>query len=761
MIVLSAVVVGGLVVVDAAGPVAPSAEAVPGADFKPGNIVSDAVFYDSSTMSASQIQAFLDSKVPVCRDGYTCLKDYTQAYPSQPARAEGCSAISGLERASAAWMIWVVSTACGINPQSLIVLLQKEQGLITDSWPTARQYRSATGYGCPDTADCDATYYGFFNQLYNAAWQFKKYQARPDGRAYQAGRFNTILWHPNSGCGSSQVYIENQATAGLYLYTPYRPNQAALDNMYGVGDSCSSYGNRNFFRDFADWFGDPTGGSHFARTSSDPTIYLLSGSVKYPVPSMEVYGALSALGTYRIVTQSYLDGYSTSSKWATEAVRDPATGAIYLAQGTGKHQFPSCELLTRYGFSCAAAIDLTASQLRRWSTGGPVTPFFVVPGSSLVYQLVAGGRYHVYEWSTVVELNGGTAPFVASMRPDVAAQYPVLKTILRPRSLAKSPSSDAVYFIDGFDTKIPITSFGIAGEYGARGYLTVPQSVLDGYTTASSYLSIVGVCSGTPVVASAGTLRSWPGADKAGLGAFPLSIDTCTRVPQGAPGGGELFIKTPADATVYHVKDGRRRAMTSWEELLRYSGGTSPSIAVVSAATVAAIPAAPLLEPTSVVRSPTDPMVYFIDGTAQKIPVASFVTVGELGRGTWSTVAASSLAAYPAANGYLTRVLSCAGQAYFAAGGTLHPLTSPTVTGITPTTVTADTCGRLKLSTAAALGTVFVKAPESATVYLVVDGTRRPVPSWTRLLELAGGTAPVILLSSTGGLADIPIGPTA
>jgi len=233
----------------------PAATAADGRDFNPGMIISDAVFYNSSTMSVAQIQSFLNARVPSCRAGYVCLKSFVQTTTSQPARSEGCAAYAGQANESAALIIYKVSRACGINPRSIIVLLEKEQGLVTDTWPTSRQYRSATGYGCPDTADCDINYYGFFNQVYNAAWQFKKYRARPTVRAYQAGRYNTIQWHPNSGCGTSQVYIQNQATAGLYLYTPYRPNAAALANLYGTGDGCSSYGNRNFWRMFTDWFG--------------------------------------------------------------------------------------------------------------------------------------------------------------------------------------------------------------------------------------------------------------------------------------------------------------------------------------------------------------------------------------------------------------------------------------------------------------------------------------------------------------------------
>ncbi|MGR2753284.1 FG-GAP repeat domain-containing protein [Agromyces arachidis] len=247
--------VAGVLTASVAGPVPRAAAAADPKDFNAGMIISDQVFYDSSTMTVAQIQSFLNARVPSCASGYVCLKDYSQATTSQPARSEGCAAYAGQSSESAALIIYKVARACGINPRSLIVLIEKEQGLITDATPSSRQYRSATGYGCPDTADCDTTYYGFFNQVYNAAWQFRKYRANPGIRAYQAGRYNTILWHPNTACGSSQVYIQNQATAGLYIYTPYRPNAAALANLYGTGDACSSYGNRNFWRMFTDWFG--------------------------------------------------------------------------------------------------------------------------------------------------------------------------------------------------------------------------------------------------------------------------------------------------------------------------------------------------------------------------------------------------------------------------------------------------------------------------------------------------------------------------
>jgi len=228
-------------------------------DFDPGYIISDRVFYDSSAMSESQVQQFLNAQGAQCAGGaMPCLKNYSMTTTAKPAENLLCNGYSGGTVESAARIIVSVGQSCGINPQVLIVLLQKEQSLITATAPTTTMYRSATGYGCPDTAPCDAQYYGFFNQVYQAARQFKLYARSPTSYGHIAGRTNNILFNPNAACGAAPVFIVNQATAGLYNYTPYQPNAAALNNLYGTGDGCSTYGNRNFWRMFTDWFGAAT-----------------------------------------------------------------------------------------------------------------------------------------------------------------------------------------------------------------------------------------------------------------------------------------------------------------------------------------------------------------------------------------------------------------------------------------------------------------------------------------------------------------------
>ena len=235
------------------------AAAADGRQFNAGNIISDETFFNSASMSVDSIQAFLNAQVVTCRGtgGQPCLKDYAQTTTSRAGDAY-CSAIDGRANESAASIVQRVGSVCGINPQVLLVMLQKEQGLVQSVAPTATAYKIAMGYGCPDTAPCDTAYYGFFNQVWNAAHQFQRYTKTSSSWSYQPRRTNNVFYHPNAACGTKSVYIENQATANLYLYTPYTPNAAALNAGYGTGDSCSAYGNRNFYLYFTDWFGNPS-----------------------------------------------------------------------------------------------------------------------------------------------------------------------------------------------------------------------------------------------------------------------------------------------------------------------------------------------------------------------------------------------------------------------------------------------------------------------------------------------------------------------
>lgn len=277
-------------------------QAVSAGEWIAGRIIDDEVFTNKNAMSVAQVQSFLNSKVGTGGYGkvagmcdtsgstitadsggvtraqygeskgnpapFTCLKDYYEVPKVNPGPGIPSSNYGGLPipsgAKSSAQLIWDAAQRYNISPQVLLVLIQKESAgpLITDDWPLKRQYTYAMGAYCDDTSPCDENYAGFSIQVSESARLFRYYldnMGQPWWTNKRPGN-NNILWNvAPSGCGGANVNIENKATAALYTYTPYQPNQAALNNMYGTGDKCSAYGNRNFWRMYNDWFGSTVG----------------------------------------------------------------------------------------------------------------------------------------------------------------------------------------------------------------------------------------------------------------------------------------------------------------------------------------------------------------------------------------------------------------------------------------------------------------------------------------------------------------------
>jgi hypothetical protein len=734
-----------------------SAAAASGSDFNAGNIMSDAVFYKSGSMTKDQIQSFLNSKVTDCRSGYTCLKSYSQQTASQSAKREGCKAYSGSAKETSASIISKVATACGINPQVLLVLLEKETGLITGKAPTSGTYRKATGYGCPDTAVCDSTYYGFFNQVYNAAWQFKKYQASPDSRGYVAGRWNTIQYHPNASCGTSNVYIENQATAALYIYTPYRPNQASLDNMGRTGDGCSSYGNRNFFAYFTDWFGDTRGGSSFVRDAASGAIYLITGTVKHYVPTTAIYNALAKLGTYRNVSTAYLSGYSNGTN-ASALVRNPLTGDIALVQANSRHRFTSCGQVSVWGYDCGSPTDLMPGQWSKIPTGGEVSNFMVVSGKATTYYLNSSTRFPVSSWTGVQRLNNGISPWVGTMGGANANRYPVGHTLETPGTAIKSASSSDVFLVDGTANRIRVPSLAMLGEYGASNIKTVPNAVVNGYNRAGADLTLVASC-GTKLVLVNGKKASPLGkGNGAGIATTKLAPSTCRGLSAAPAVSNKLFAMVKGSPSVFRIVDGQARQVLAWSDVLAQNKGVAPHVVTWSSATINGF-ARPggIVAPGSLVKSAGSPNVYLTDGHDRMTRVGALGTTDSLGIKGVRTVPDWVLKGYVKTEGAVSRVVTCFSTQYIGLNGTLYRMGSGNTTGFPVTALRDTTCSTLKLSKET-LGRVFVKVPDKSAVYYVAGGQYREVGSWAVLLRLNAGKAPKVYTVSNAELWSMPKG---
>lgn len=525
---------------------ATSAAAAGSSGFDPGYVIDDSKFFNPNAMSPSDIQAFLNSKVPSCASGYTCLKDYTESTRTIAADPM-CSTYQGAASESAAMIIWKVAQSCGISPQVLLVTLQKEQGLVLRTAPSSAAYRSAMGAGCPDSGTCDANYFGFFNQVRYGAYLMKRY-TQPAGTgagtvyntrfdmSYPVGQTTAILYSPNS-CGSSPVYVANQATHVLYLYTPYQPNQAAVDNLYGTGDVCSSYGNRNFWVYYRDWFGSPTGADQpvgnvdsITTDSTGTTVngWSLDPNTPNPVSvQVAVDGGAPATVLANVLRTDVqavypgtgpLHGYSTTLNLADG---DHSICIYGVNVGVGANSLIGCKLTSVHRTLPFGSIDYVNSD----ESGTRLIGWAGDPNSKDPIWL------HAYVDG--VYLNGylanGTRTDVPSVFPALGSQTGFDITL----SLPAGQHSICLFGInvgDGQNTQIGCTTQTLPTR--------TPLGYVDSLTTAEGGVDIAGWTLDPSSAASTALHVYVDGAFAAGYGASSLRTDIAAAFPGVGPNHG-------------------------------------------------------------------------------------------------------------------------------------------------------------------------------------------------------------------------------
>ncbi|WP_166983912.1 hypothetical protein [Paramicrobacterium fandaimingii] len=726
--------------------------------FDAGDIISDQVFYDSATMTERQIAAFIDKKVPTCRSGYTCLDAYKENTTARAADSY-CKALSGGSNESAARIIYKVSRACDINPQVILVTLQKEQGLLTHEWPSSWRYTIAMGFGCPDGAPCNEKYYGFQNQLYLGARQFQIYRAWPGSFNYRAGQNNKIQWHPNSACGSSTVFIKNQATAGLYNYTPYRPNGAALKAGYGLGDSCSSYGNRNFYNYFTDWFGSTHKVGWVVKSPDRPEVYFVTGQTKHHIQSQYAYREYRrSFGGLSAVSEGYLNTLKTGSP-AKAIVKDPSTGDIMLLQDSVLHRFPSCSLAETWGYSCAMNIDLTQDQVKALKRGPDMSNYATVASGATVHKLSGGKMYPYASAKDAAYYNGGSIGFVASLRDEIASKYSVVgKTQFAPVTLAKTGSDKNVYFMGGNFTKWRLPSWAMARDFGIPGGYTQTSAIaLSGYASSGD-LSMFVKCGGELFFANSGHLTKVKSGSSYGSPVVALDQTACSRLPKSGAFSKSVFVRAEGHPEVYVVEAGNLRHVVSKRALVSLNGGTWPTIGVVDPGSLAYFGAGkPVLGPATLVKASDSPHVYFVDGNSERHRLPSWSLAREFGLPAgYDSVTALTLAPYKNA-GDLAQFVRCDSKLYIAGSGSLTLVHSGNSAGFDVTDLQSASCSVLEKAGTIS-GSIFVRVAGAPEVYLLENGQIRHVVSKSALLSLNGGKMPRLVAVSNETLGSFEQG---
>lgn len=159
----------------------------PSGKFDLDTVVSEANFRAATSMTAADIQTFLNQQPGT-------LKSYRTADHNGKV-------------SSAAQMIAEASVAHGISPKIILATLQKEQSLLTRQSPTKESYDWAMGCGKADSFT-SYQYQGLGKQIWYGAYKFKQ---------------NAALWSPGATqmIDGGAVHPTNAGTHAQYRYTPH------------------------------------------------------------------------------------------------------------------------------------------------------------------------------------------------------------------------------------------------------------------------------------------------------------------------------------------------------------------------------------------------------------------------------------------------------------------------------------------------------------------------------------------------------------
>ena len=765
LIGLAASVLLAFIGVTALDNTAPAASAADASRFDPGLIISDSVFYDFGTMKVADIQRFLESKVPTCKakaGDPTCLKNYVDDIVEKQGEDGKCLPMAAKPAQTAAQIIYEVARACSINPKVLLVTLQKEQGLIQSVNPTPYMYRAAMGFGCPDSdpAICGKVHSGLFNQLYKAAGQLQWYGDPRGSFTYmKVGRTSNVRYHPNASCGTKPVLIKSIATTALYYYTPYTPNDAALKNLYGTGDKCSAYGNRNFWRFYTDWFGSTLGGGFLLKSASSGT-YLIVDNNKYLVTDPDLLAAVAPLGPVGTISQEYLNTFADSGELSR--VVKSVTGQYYFVEGGKKFTFSSCDLVAQFGLDCAKAVQLTASQLAALANGGSMTTYIPGDGSS-TYLIKDGTKREVLDQASV-QAAGLALPALSSVPVKAFKSLPWGPPIAKNNSLVTNRTTGGKALIVN----------GTYYELNSRTATDIDFS--QWFSVSTGTLSTEGVSqinAMTPVrtiAASAGGqsyLLSPTGKRKiSNVESLTLVVPSVAdaifdvipntnQEPLVAP----VLAKSPDDAMVYLLRSAQRRLTISAADRSKF-GLANTAIETVPASAFDQIALADaVIAPGAFVKANNASTTYLIDGFNRALVVSSETQAKTLGLTKPRVLKPEYLKAYNKKANADGMKFSCEAEVLIPIAGkfhSVHPLDASAYPGVI-TALDPLTCAQLPRTTTA-LGR-FIRTADKQ-IWLVAGGKKRAIATTAQYLTLKGDRFPLVAVDAAFS-ARLPIGAKA
>ncbi|MDD2757887.1 MAG: serine hydrolase [Patescibacteria group bacterium] len=324
----------------------PSSSALAATEFNPHFIISDEELQDCNGWTARDVQEFLDSKG-------SYLRNYQ------------CEDVSGTIK-TAAEIIYDAAVRNQISPKFLLVTLQKEQSLITDDSPTARQLDWATGFAvCDGCALADPKvqkYKGFGKQVDGAAGIMRWYYDNTD-KSFVKKKDSPIY------IDAQPVTPQTWATAFLYTYTPHL------------------HGNQNFWRIWSGWFAQFYPNGTIVRAASSSDYYMIQDGKKRKFASKTILVSRAdpqtAVTIPDIDLQNYPDG--TGIAFANYSIlRGP--NATYLLDYDTLRPFASSEVVRQLGYNPQEIVEVNYADIAGYAVGPVINASTTAP-QGVIYKI--------------------------------------------------------------------------------------------------------------------------------------------------------------------------------------------------------------------------------------------------------------------------------------------------------------------------------------------------------------------------------------
>ncbi len=772
--------------------------------FNSSNIISNAIFSNTTSMTANQIDIWLNSNF----GSTSCIStDHGFSAPDPIGYSPSAGFTYG-SNVSAGRVIYDAAQAYQINPQVLLTTMEKEQSLVSGNTGCGGlQYTGAMGYGCPDggttyswtgvdlytisspysagqTPPAGGTTYssvygtcvdasteaGFSQQVIHAAWLLAFGQQRSEGninwaiingnwdnsddpQSCYSGPMIQGTWQicPN---GPSVYYngvtvidgvatqIDNGATAALYWYTPHFS------------------GNQNFDNIFQTWFG-PTHGTKILAETGNPTFYVYSAGKKIPIPSQAIYDAYGFQHIATTLTSStYLNSLPTGPPLSN--LSQYSDGTIQFVDNGNRYSVTPT-ICTAWGLACSntSAINTLDNDMFSTTTWqGNLQPLMYNNG--MIFKMDNGMKDPFLNMTAITQ-NNYTFSQISNIS-NLNANQPLGPLIPSNNTTFRLNNGNIIYYTNG--QIIGVSNINLLYEWGLINnyYSSVPPSLWDTQSpTLSAVLSnnYIGYGSTKILVDNGRKLNvssdynNWPMAPNAD----PYMGNLLNNLALVNVNPGSCF--QSSNGNIFTVQGGVLRSIRLIADL--YIIGCQPSSLIsINQSSLSQIPVGPdMLTQNRLFQVAGSPAIYMVTGPASSVAIPNYNYIAAFGQSGADIAQVSS-----STLNYYTPTGSVSSLAGNYSTGTYFLYSPLSIKYYFNSSVFADWginkqnvptyVNAIGLNSSPEPATQFARTP-SGSIYYGSGGSAHLINSYSAFLSL-GGTPSNTMNVLNDFIANVPVG---